>query len=301
MGALYLGGHAGPPLQWDNEMIRLGIVNYLNNRPVYHFLLEKGLPKGVNAAWGTPAEINAGLIRGDVDMGPISSIEYARHRDLFEVMPGIGIAAKGEVGSVLLFLNVPPEKVKRIAVDSASATSVALLRLIFRYRYGVDPLVTPMAADLDSMLARYDGALIIGDAALSEQRRDRFITLDLAAEWHSMTSLPFTFALWVARRDSLARDGELVRIAARAVCDSRKEGLAALKTVAAGWQGSLLADAVEKYLQKLRYLLDREDRAGMEIFFDMAYKAGLLEKRGEPHFMEVVCDGTIKERKVLYG
>ncbi|MDH4100034.1 MAG: menaquinone biosynthesis protein [Nitrospirota bacterium] len=282
-------------------MIRLGIVNYLNNRPVYHFLLEKGLPAGVDAVWGTPAEINAALILGNVDMGPISSIEYVRHRHLFEVMPGIGIAAKGEVGSVLLFLNAPPEKVKKIVVDRASATSVVLLRLIYRYRYGIDPVIIPMDADLDRMFATCDGALVIGDAALDARQRSRYATLDLAAEWYAMTSLPFTFALWVARRDALARDNELVHVAAKAICDSRKEGLAALKQVAEGWQGSLAADAVGKYLQGLRYQLDREDRAGMELFFEMAYQAGLVEERGSPSFMDVACNESNKERKVLHG
>lgn len=271
-------------------MIHLGIVNYLNNRPVYHFLLEKGLPKGLDAVWGTPAEINSGLIRGDVDMGPISSIEYARHPDLFEVMPGIGIAAKGQVGSVMLFLNGAAEHARRIAVDRASATSIVLLKLIFRHRYAIDPVLVPMGPGLDRMLSRCDGALLIGDAALTVDRRNELVALDLAEDWHAMTGLPFTFALWVARRDALARHGDLVCTAAKAICDSRKQGLLSLKEVAAAWQGPLSGEAVVDYLGRLRYHLDRDDRMGMELFFEMAFQAGLLEETGAPRFMESVCD-----------
>lgn len=244
-------------------MIRLGIVNYLNNRPVYHFLLENGLPAGVDAVWGTPAEINAGLIRGDVDMGPISSIEYARHRRLFEIVPGIGIAAKGEVGSVLLFMNGKPEHARRIAVDRASATSVILLRLIMRHKYGTQPLLMPMQADLDRMLARCDGALVIGDAALTAKRRGELVTLDLAAEWFNMTGLPFVFALWVARKDASARRGEQVLRLMSTLHQSLDQGLAALDEIARSTED--LA-----YLEGLRYRLEEDDNRGMELFVEMA-------------------------------
>lgn len=250
-------------------MIHLGIVNYLNNRPVYHFLLADGLPTGVDAVWGTPSEINAALIRGDVDMGPISSIEYARHRDLFEVVPGMGISARGEVGSVLLFLNGKPEHVRRIAVDRASATSVVLLRQIMRQKYGIDPLLVPITADLDRMLARCDGALIIGDAALGAKRHSELMTLDLAAEWFNMTGLPFVFALWVARKDALSRRGEQVRRLIAMLHHSLDQGLAALDEVA-------LSAEDRRYLGRLRYRLEKDDNRGMDLFFEMAIEGKVL-------------------------
>ena len=55
-------------------MIRLGRISYVNMAPVFHRLNAE-----VEEVTGVPTELNAMLLDGQLDVAPISSIEYARH------------------------------------------------------------------------------------------------------------------------------------------------------------------------------------------------------------------------------
>ena len=61
-------------------------------------------------------------------------------------------------------------------------------------------------SDLDSLAGLpHEAVLVIGDAALMLAAQRRYpVRLDLGAEWHAWTGLPFVFAVWRpgARRDS---------------------------------------------------------------------------------------------------
>ena len=57
-------------------MIRLGRISYVNMAPVFHRLEYE-----VEEVVGVPTELNRMLLDGQVDVAPISSIEYARNAD----------------------------------------------------------------------------------------------------------------------------------------------------------------------------------------------------------------------------
>ena len=60
-----------------------------------------------------------------------------------------------------------------------------------------------MGPDLESMLGRCDGALIIGDRAIDEADiNPNLVRMDLGAEWLSQTGLPMVFGVFCARKDS---------------------------------------------------------------------------------------------------
>jgi chorismate dehydratase len=177
--------------------LRVGIVNFLNSKP-----LAWGFLKGHHAdlfapSYHPPAMVARMLGQGNLDVGLIPSIEVQRIPRL-RVLPDICVAARHEVRSVLLLSRCPPEEIRRVALDQNSRTSVALLRILLRERWNVDPEYLHERPDPERMLTEADAALIIGDPALKVDR-DRYLVHDLAGEWSALTGLPFVFAVWAVR------------------------------------------------------------------------------------------------------
>ncbi len=107
---------------------------------------------------------------------------------------GRSIACQGPVHSVVLAYRGPVAKIRSIALDPASLTSVHLLKVIMAEYYGLQPEI------------RKDGEamLIIGNQAIefraAEARRNaNWSWMDLGEEWHRQTGLPFVFAAWALR------------------------------------------------------------------------------------------------------
>src|SRR5947209_1695314 len=136
---------------------------------------------------------------GAADIGNIPAIELSRQN--LEMVPGLGVAARGAVRSILLISKRPLTEIRTLAADSSSRTSVALTRIILSRRYGVEPEFHPYAPDLTAMLARADAALIIGDPALRLDREALpYLVTDLGQEWIEMTGLPMVFAVWAGQK-----------------------------------------------------------------------------------------------------
>jgi predicted solute-binding protein len=139
---------------------------------------------------------------GAADIGNIPAIELSRQN--LEMVPGLGVAARGAVRSILLISKCPLPEIRTLAADSSSRTSVALTRIILSRRYGADPVIQPHAPDLAAMLERNDAALIIGDPALRlDPATLPYHVADLGAEWTSMTGLPMVFAVWAGRKQHI--------------------------------------------------------------------------------------------------
>lgn len=165
----------------------------------------------VNLEYALPSECAEHVRKGEADVGIVPVIEIERMG--LEWIPGTGIACEGEVRSILLISKVPLDRIRTLAADTGSRTSVMLSRVILAHRYGTEPETTPMAPDLEAMLAAADAALIIGDPALMldpEALRANYEVLDLGAEWFSLTGLPMIFALWAGKKEKLAPELETI-------------------------------------------------------------------------------------------
>lgn len=170
---------------------RVGSVSYLNAAP-----LTRGIEDQVELH--TPAEL-AGLLRdGKLDAGLVSITETL-FNDAYDILDGIAIASLGEVFSVILAHRRPLEDLKEVWVDTASCTSVNLLRVLLAER-GLTPEFKPLEDyELATLL---DNVLLIGDRAIEFQRRDHNHQIwDLGSAWHELTGLPFVYAVWALRRD----------------------------------------------------------------------------------------------------
>lgn len=267
--------------------MRLGRIGYVNCYPVYGAVDRGIVAAPATLVTGTPAELNDRLADGRLDISVISAVAYAQHANALELLPDLAISSDGPVRSVILFSRRPVTALggARVLVSSASRTSVLLLELVARERWGVQFATSPAPTepgDLENLArTEHDAVLVIGDAALLLRARGAYAhAVDLGAEWQAWTGLPFVFAVWAARRGT---DRQAVQGVHRALLASRRWGLAHLAELAeqaARVTDVDLGDCVE-YLAGLDYGLSYRHLAGLADFLRR------LAARG------VVPDGTL--------
>jgi|SRR5215471_1636350 len=265
--------------------LRISAISYLNTAPLM-WDFEHGKGADFDISYTIPSGCARALQAGQADIGIIPAAAYTTISDLM-IVPDVAIATRKRVRSILLISNVPMEKVRTVALDDSSMTSVALTKVLFAKWMGGAREYVSMHPSLDEMLAQYDAALLIGDPALQVDR-SRHITLDLAEEWNRYTGKSFVFAFWAIRRASLAGKDE--RTVAEAFRLSRDHGLTKpnLDEVVQEWsvQLSLPTSVVSSYLtENMHYFLDDQCREGLELFYEYAAEIGALPKAPELRFV----------------
>jgi chorismate dehydratase len=268
---------------------RISIVKYLNAVPLAWGLLEGAQKDAFDAHLNTPAECAEQLARGSVDIGLIPSIEYQRIKGS-RIVPGPAVAATYRVRSVILVSVVPLWKVKTVACDSGSRTSVALTRIIFHEFYHTTPDFRPAEPNLDAMLAQNDAALLIGDNALkfmeenerpNAEKQKAFLrsgaepleVFDLAERWRFLTGLPFVFAFWAVR------DGFKDSSVVDTLKQSRDFGVQCIPAIAAQYSEKLQIkkEYIQEYLEtNVHYYMDQTCLEALQLFYEKAARAGAI-------------------------
>lgn len=273
-----------------NTELTLGYIPYLNCVPFFQCLKSHGF-QGQFVA-GVPSELNRMLQEGALDVSPSSSFEYARHWRDYLLLPGHSIASVGEVRSVLLFSPVELAELEgqQIAITGESATSINLLRILFREFYGLEN-VTDAVPDMsiEGLIAQKKPALLIGDRALrlAQSLPDGVKVFDLGELWFQFTGLPFVFALWMIRRDVLTQYDDQLATLGHQLMQSREQVLAAPQDfVALAVESSgINAEVVVDYWQTIDYRLDEEHKKGLKLFFRLCKKYNFLEEEPELNFL----------------
>ncbi len=255
-----------------HNRLKVCAVSYLNTVPLIWGMLHGRQQRLFDLLYRLPAECADLLAAGSADVGILPCFELLR-QDLGTV-PGVGIACRGPVRSILLVSKVPLAEIRTLAGDSSSRTSVALARILLERRYGAAPRVIRLAPDLTAMLEAADAALIIGDPALRiDPARLPYEVRDLGAEWMEMTGLPMVFAVWGGRSEGL--DAEAVS----AFQDSCAFGLAHMEEIVQSEAGprGFTPEMVRHYLtHNLVLEFGPEEYRGMELF--LRYARGLAER-----------------------
>jgi chorismate dehydratase len=268
--------------------LRISAISYLNTAPLMWDFEHGEAGRDFDISYTLPSDCARSLADGTADIGIIPAAAYAEIPGL-QVLPEVAIASRRAVRSILLVSKVPIEKVRTVALDTSSMTSVALTRVLFEKWLGGRRTFTAMAPDVDKMLAEHDAGLLIGDPALKIDRR-RYHTLDLAEEWIRHTGKPFVFAFWAVRKDAL-REAPPSQDLPAVFQNSRDQGLrlSSLNLIAREWAPRLdISEAdVRNYLtQNIHYQLDAGCLEGLQLFYRYAAEIGALPAAPDLQFVE---------------
>jgi chorismate dehydratase len=225
----------------------------------------------VDEAQGVPTDLNGQLLRGELDVAPISSIEYARNADRLRILPRLCVSSEGAVDSIQLVSKLPLEAVRTVAVTPESATSVVLTKVLIPEATHV-----PLGEEADAKL-------LIGDAALKSAFEDPTPHYDLGRLWLERTGLPMVFAVWAAPEpvaDGLTELEDALVASVRAA-RAEPEQLAHEAADRYGYPAGFLA----RYFEKLRYSFGPRERAGLLTFLELARDVGELERVPELRFV----------------
>jgi chorismate dehydratase len=238
---------------------RVGSVRYLNAAP-----LTRGLEDEI--VFAVPSELAKMLQRDELDAALVSITEVL-FNDRYDILDGTAIASLGEVKSVLLAHRKPIEEAREIFCDTASLTSVNLLRVLLAER-GLKPEFKPLASYDFKVLPDY--ALLIGDPALdfvfSPHEHE---ILDLGAAWFEMTALPFVYAVWALRR---GLENSQLR---RQLTEARQFGLDTLDTLIHN-RTEYTEDFRKDYFGwHIHYHLGSDEKRGIAKFIELLRKHGL--------------------------
>jgi chorismate dehydratase len=299
--------------------LRVSVVEFLNTAPLVWGFTEGPLAGKYDLSFTSPSQCAETLKRGDVDVAIIPAIEYQRIDDVV-ALPGMAVAAKGEVRSLLVVAKKPIERAKCIALDTSSRATVALVRMLAPGYWNISPEYVDAAPNPSEMLQEADAALIIGDPALriaikmdtlsgkvpsgeqccqgdpDEMPVPGFDTLfvyDVAQQWREMTGKPSVLAIWAGRRDAITPE---------VVADfqaSKEYGVGRAREIAeaASVKLDLPIHELERYLtENIDFNLDEENLAGLQLYFEKAAELGLIPRNKPLEFVSAPVQSTLQQR-----
>lgn len=265
----------------QKSRLRVGAVSFLNTKPLIYPLLDKEIQADIALSLDVPSSVAARLSDSRIDVGLIPIIEYFRANPSgtnYCILPDISIASNGGVQSIQLFSRVPVHEIRRIALDTSSRSSVALLKILLAEKYGISPAFTmcaptvkPSTALQNRQYPPFEAVLLIGDPALRHLGTTQY-SVDLGEAWYKLTGLPFVYACWVARSDTSLGD------LPQTLLQSKERGIAQIPEIAQtearklGLPETLCLDYLQNHI---KYDLDESAIAGMELFYKFAVKNNL--------------------------
>jgi chorismate dehydratase len=284
--------------------VRMGHIRFLNCYPMYCGLEQRGhlgdeAPvdrpgrPGIQLVPGVPTELNQWLVGGEIDLGLISSIAYARNYRRLVISRRVSISSFGAVDSIQLVTRRPLKDIRSVALTMQSATSVALLKTMFKLRFEQDVAYGDLLGSVAQALEEYDAALVIGDQGLEALYFPEPGTTchDLGAMWMEWTRLPMVYAVWAAREEFARANGPELMEVEQELIECRDYGRDHLPDVVESALGQYRfeRESLMRYFALLYYGFRDEYQKGLRRFYELAYEAGELEEMPELRFIDEVA------------
>ena len=237
--------------------IRVGIVNYLNTKPLIYGLQKEPVNKMIELVGAYPAKLAQMLIDDEIDIGLIP-VAVIPQLPSYYINGNYCIGTEGEVASVCLFSEVPMHEIKKVYLDYQSRSSVALLKWLMKESWGINPeIIQARDETYRQQIKGTTAGLVIGDRALEQRKISTFI-YDLGSEWRLITGLPFVFAAWVSTKPL---PDHFIEVFDKA----NAMGLEHIDEIVRETAFDLY-DLKKYYTLHLSYRLDNNKRKGMERF-----------------------------------
>jgi chorismate dehydratase len=180
------------------DKIKVGIVNYLNTKPLLYGIQHSAVSDQLILIEDYPSNIARLLLDGSIDAGlvPVAVIPHLREH---HIITDYCIGCNGPVASVALFSEVPVNSIEKILLDYQSRTSVALAKVLLREYWQIQPELIDTRSDYRAAIKGSMAGIVIGDRALEQRKVSPYI-YDLGEAWKNFTGLPFVFAAWVSNK-----------------------------------------------------------------------------------------------------
>jgi len=263
------------------EMIRLGVVPFLNVKPLV-YPLERGLvPHGFELVYAPPSELARLMEEGAVDVGLLPVAELIRGAASYSVLPGFSISSHEDVESVVLASWVPLDDVRSVALDGRSRSSAALLRVVLELFRGLRPRYVEREPG-DGFFDGVDAGMLIGDEGLRlscDGAPPGRLLYDVGRLWTEATGLPFVYAVYAVREGTVLEATDL-----EALLRSRRLGLSMVAKIAAAEASSLGVSAADcrRYLaERIHYGLGEAEMESIGRFARCMERLGLAPGRFE--------------------
>lgn len=271
-------GGIGDSMPGDSK-VRIGMVNFINTAPFYDIWQRTVDRPEWNVVEAAPSVLNRMLYADELDMGLVSSQEYAAHPQDYLLLDDISISASGPVGSVYLFSRCDPTLLadRTLLLSGQSQTSVSLVKIILEKFFHVVPKY-----EVGSVLEAQDNdnipaVLAIGDEALLlAQSKTYTHMIDLGKIWYEKTSLPFVFAIWAMRKEFCHRNPEVVMDIQHELLRCRTEGRQELKSISrrVAPRVSMDTEACYEYLCGIEHDLSPDKQKGLIRFIEYLIERG---------------------------
>lgn len=281
-------------------MLRIGHIGYANCTPIFHFLKNDFDCSRYIFLKGVPSRLNKLLLKGELDISPSSSIEFARHDGKYLFLPDLSISSRGKVGSIILFTKVPLERLdgERIAITKASATSSFLLKIIMIEFLKMKNIFYEDSRGLKDVLKENNAFMLIGDDALKAVQgsppfdsplgkggsrgvtNSELYSYDLGELWHRFTKLPFVFALWLVRAESLRKKRREIEELGRRLLSAKERAYRGYRRIAekAEEREWIEEDMLIDYWKKISYDLGDAHLEGLRMFYRYSKKLSLIKR-----------------------
>ncbi len=177
---------------------RIAAVSYLNTIPFIYGIEQLSALKA-DLKKAPPATCADLFLKGEADIALLPAAVVPTLTN-YELLPDYCIGAVEAVRTVVVLSNEPISECRRLFVDPHSRTSVQLTGWLAANKW----YIRPEWYELDDYAQvlhpeKGDAFLLIGDKVFDYEGQFRH-SYDLAIEWREATSLPFAFAVWVARK-----------------------------------------------------------------------------------------------------
>ena len=260
----------------QKSRVKVGAVSFLNTKPMIYPLLENPQFPGSEAielGLAVPSRLAAELKDGDIDVGLIPIIEYFRTDSEYRIIRNISICSRGPVLSIQLFSRVPIPAIRSVALDTSSRSSRALVKIMLAEKYNLHPDFHSCPPTIDPQESETDAVLLIGDAALRQLGATDY-TLDLGAEWTTLTGLPFVYACWVARGEVELGQVPQTLLNAKEYGINKVDEITRIESQKLGFPETFCRDYLTKHIF---YELGDSEIAGLKKFYEFAVKYDLAQ------------------------
>jgi len=260
----------------------VGLTDSLVYLPLIYGMQKNLVKHDFSIIFGSILENAKRLREGEIELGLISSLDYALKKETWQIVPNLSVSSHQKVKHGQLFFKKGLKDIQKVAIDKNVASEAILLKILMREKFMLSPEYIVMEPDLDLMLSNSDSALIIGDSGLNyyQTHNNR---LDLNEEWLDMTGLPFVYAFWAGREMTISSEDVGI------IKTSSELGMKNLDKISKEYAKSHqqnLGLYHDFFTENISYTFSDQEIDGLNEFYNYAFFYGYTDYIPDLHFFK---------------